>query len=479
MLNLTGCAKEKLDTQALDTEQAQTELSSKKMQKQPNILFISVDDLNDMPNFMGSYPDAITPNMDRLAHNGVLFTRAHAQVPLCGPSRASTMTSTLATTHGYHGHMSDQKVQDRGKEMGTSTMPEYFKDNGYHVMAVGKIFHKHVPKGSVHESGGRGTWNPHPNGKQKYNGGRTHTDWAKWPGKESEMGDYQAAEWAVDRLTKEYDKPFIMMVGFLRPHVPWIVPQRWFDLYPNSEKLTLPPYKADDLDDVSDLSKFLNISTEMPHTDTLIKKNQWSEVMQAYLASVSFVDHYVGKVIDAVESGPNADNTIIVLWSDHGYHLGEKNTFQKESLWERSSHVPLIFSGPNIKPKQVSGRVVSLIDILPTLAEMSGLPENKAWEGRSIQPLLNNPSMPWDHPAITTWQGNNVAVQTERYRYIHYIDGSEELYDHESDYDEWSNLASDTKYTAIKAQLKKHLPTKYVEKSQGKQQKILAEKAKR
>lgn len=382
--------------------------------QRPNILFISVDDLNDMPTFMGHYPDAITPNMNRLASKGVIFRHAHSPYPLCGPARASVMTSTLATTHGYHGHMTDEKVQLRGKEMGTSTMPEYFKENGYHVMAVGKLFHNHVPKGTVDETGGRGGWNAHPKGKRKYNGGKTLTDWARWPGKEEDMSDSLAADWAIDRLQKDYDEPFLMMVGFIRPHVPWVVPDRWFNLYPDPSKLEMPPYKADDLEDVPELSKFLNISTEMPTTEGLIKKNQWQEVVQSYLASCSFVDHYVGKVIDAVASSPDADNTIIILWSDHGYHLGEKNTFQKESLWERSSHVPLVFAGPGITHKQVCARVVSLIDILPTLADLCDLPINNQWEGRSIRSLLENPSAEWNHPAITTWQGRNYAVQTER-----------------------------------------------------------------
>lgn len=452
------------------------ELSAATTADRPNVLFIAVDDLNDMPTFMGSYPDAITPNMDRLAAQGVLFKRAHCQVPLCGPSRASIMTSTLATTHGYHGHMSDEKVQARGREMGTSTMPEFFRDNGYHVMAVGKIFHNHVPKGSVDESGGRGPWDKHPDGKQKYNGGKTLTDWGRWPGKEEDMSDYKAAEWAVERLNKTYDKPFMMMVGFLRPHVPWIVPDRWFDYYPHPEKLTLPPFKADDLDDVPEISKFLNISTEMPHTDTLIRKKQWHEVIQAYLASCTFADYYVGQVIDAVKNSPAADNTIIVLWSDHGYHLGEKNTFQKESLWERSSHVPLIFAGPGIQPEQICGRTVSLIDILPTLADLCDLPPKKAWEGRSIRPLIEDPSKAWKHPTLTTWQGNNVAVQTERFRYIHYEDGSEELYDHHEDLKEYTNLANNPEYAAVKKKLKTYLPAECVVKGMGKQQKILAEK---
>jgi len=447
-------------------------LASASAQERPNVLFISVDDLNDMPTFMGRYPDAKTPHMDRLASRGMTFTNAHSPYPLCGPARASVMTSTLATSHGYHDHVSDEKVQQRGKEMGTSTLPELFKDNGYHVMAVGKLFHHHVPKGTFDESGSRGDWNPHPEGRQKYKSGKTLTDWARWPGKEEDMSDPQAAEWAVERLKKSYDKPFLMMVGFIRPHVPWVVPDRWFDLYPDPEKLKMPPYKADDLDAVPERSKFLNILTQMPRTEDLLKKNQWQEVIQAYLASCSFVDHYIGQVIKAVETSPHADNTIIVLWSDHGYHLGEKNTFQKQSLWERSSHVPLVFAGPGIAPKQVCGRVVSLIDILPTLAGLCDLPAKPQWEGRNIRPLLEDPAQAWDHPVLTTWQGRNYAIQTERYRYIRYDDGSEELYDHENDPNEWTNLAKQPDYEPIKKKLKSHIPEKYVEKSLGKLQKI-------
>ncbi|MGB6220761.1 sulfatase-like hydrolase/transferase, partial [Haloferula sp.] len=266
-------------------------------EERPNVLFISVDDLNDMPAFMGIYPDAITPNMDRLASKGMVFTRAHTPYPLCGPARASIMTSTLATTNGFYNHMPDEKVQQRGKEMGTSTIPEYFREHGYHVMAVGKLFHKHVPRDSVDESGGRGNWNNHPKGKQKYNRGKTMTDWAYWPGQEDRMSDPKAAEWAIKKLQQEHNKPFLMMVGFLRPHVPWIVPKRWFDLYPDSKKLKMPPFKANDLDDVPEISKRLNIEAGMPCTDKLIEKDQWHEVIQSYLASCSFVDHYVGKVI--------------------------------------------------------------------------------------------------------------------------------------------------------------------------------------
>lgn len=436
----------------------------------PNVLFISIDDLNDMPRFMGRYPDALTPHMDRIAARGISFSRAHTPYPLCGPARASVMTSTLATTHGFHSHTGDREVKARGREMGTSTLPELFKSHGYHVMAVGKLFHNHVPPGTVDESGARGKWDQHPKGRQNFKSNKTLTDWAYWPRKEEDMADAQAADWASERLAKEYEQPFLMMVGFIRPHVPWIVPDRYFDLYPEPGKLTMPPYKPDDLDDVPKRSRFLNIATEMPNTGMLIRKKQWNEVIHAYLASCSFVDHHLGRVLDALESGPEADNTLIVLWSDHGYHLGEKGSFQKHSLWERSSHVPLVFAGPGIEPKQVCGRPVSLIDLLPTLAELCGLPAMQAWEGRSLAPLIENPEKEWPHPVITTWQGRNYAIQTESHRYLIYDDGSEELYDHQDDLDEWHNLAEQSEFTPLKTELRGYVPETYEERVPGKLQ---------
>jgi arylsulfatase A-like enzyme len=230
------------------------------------------------------------------------------------------------------------------------------------------------------------------------------------------------------------------MVGFLRPHVPWYVPSEWFDLY-DKDRIALPPYRQDDWDDISEMAKEISILKQMPRTDWAIENKQWRNIVHAYLACISFADHQVGKVLDALEASSYNNNTIIVLWSDHGYHMGEKNTFQKQSLWERSSHVPLVIAGPNVQGGRRCDRIVSLLDMYPTLLEMCGLPGNPQNEGRSLVPLLDNPDQEWPYPAIVGWKKNSFAVQNERYRYIRYGDGSEELYDHQNDPNEWTNLA--------------------------------------
>ena len=421
--------------------------------ERPNVLFISVDDLNDFPAFSERYPDAKTPHMDRLAAQGMVFTQAHSQYPLCGPARASIMSGLLPSTLGYEGHMKDDDLVGRASELGTELLHTYFANHGYRTLAVGKIFHQHVPEGSVDASGGRGGFND-PTGKLRQNWHQrgTSTDWAKSPERDEQMPDHAAAEWAVEQLQADHDEPFFLMVGFLRPHVPWYAPEKWFDLYDRDE-IALPPYKKDDLDDIPEIAKRTSILEQMPRTDWAIENDAWRDIMHAYLASISFVDDKIGRVLHALEASPYADNTIVVLWSDHGYHLGEKNTFQKHSLWERSSHVPLVLAAPGVEAGTRCDRVVSLLDLYPTLVEMAGLPANDRNEGRSLVPLLENPLKPWPYPAITGWKENSFAIQNERFRYLLYGDGSEELYDHANDLDEHHNLAGKPDYAAVKNEM--------------------------
>lgn len=424
----------------------------------PNVLMIVVDDLNDFPGFMRGYPDAKTPHMDKLAAQGTVFTRAHCQYPLCGPSRASFMSGMLPSTLNFAGHMADRQLERRCKELGTELLHSYFGRQGYKTLAVGKICHRHVPKGSVDASGGRGGFrqgtgrlrrNWHQNG--------TSTDWAMAPEKDSQLPDYDAAAWAMEQLEAEHEQPFLLMVGFLRPHVPWYVPKKWFDLY-DKEKLTLPPYQREDLEDVPAIAQKISILPQYPRTEWALENNQWRNILHAYLACISFTDHYVGRVLHALRKSPYGDNTIVVLLSDHGYHMGEKNTFQKQTLWERSSHVPLVISGPGVRAVQRCERVVSLLDIYPTVLDMCGLPENPKNEGHSLTPLLKDPDREWPHKAITSWEGNNTAIQGERYRYMRYVNGSEELYDHENDPNEWTNLAREEEYEPIKERMTRLMP---------------------
>jgi arylsulfatase A-like enzyme len=430
--------------------------------QRPNVLFIAVDDINDFPTFAGRYPDAKTPHLDKLAKRGMVFTNAHCQFPLCGPSRASVMSGWLPSTLGYVTHMRDEAVVTRAQQLGTKPLHTWFAEQGYKTMAVGKIFHHHVPKGSVDATGGRGSFDG-GTGKLRQNWHQqgTSTDWAMAPERDEDLPDHEAAGWAVGQLGLEHAEPFFLMVGFLRPHVPWYVPKKWFDLY-DREEITLPPFQPDDLDDVPEIARRISILPQMPRTDWAIENDQWRDIVHAYLACISFADHQVGRVIEALDNSPYKDNTIIVLWSDHGYHMGEKNTFQKQSLWERSSHVPMIVTGPRVKPGQRCDRIVSLLDIYPTLVEMAGLPANSKNEGRSLVPLLDDPAKEWPYPAITGWQENSFAVQTETHRYIRYGDGSEELYDHRTDLNEWHNLADLPEHDALKKELAAWIPKNIV-----------------
>lgn len=368
------------------------------------------------------------------------------------------MSGLLPSTLGYEGQMKDNALKARAREKGTDLLHTYFANHGYKTMAVGKICHNHLPSGSVDASGGRGSFHGGTGKLQKnWRQQGTSTDWAAAPESDEQLHDHAAAEWAVGQLQAKHDKPFLLMVGFLRPHVPWYVPQQWFDLY-DREKLTLPPYNEKDLEDIPEMAKRISILEQMPRTDWAIENDQWRNILHAYLACISFSDHQVGKVLDALDNSPYRNNTIIALWSDHGYHMGEKNTFQKHSLWERASHVPLLIAGPGVARGQHCDRIVSLLDMYPTLLDMCDLPANPANEGRSLVPLLENPSQQWPYPAIIGWKENSFAVQDERYRYIRYGNGSEELYDHQSDPKEWTNLADKPESNNVKKQLAEHLP---------------------
>lgn len=425
-------------------------------QEQPNILFISVDDLNDFASYANRYEGAITPNLDKLASQGTVFNNAYSQYAVCGPSRASVMSGV----HPYQlsGSLNkDNIVQKSTRALGSELMHTYFQNNGYKTLAVGKILHGHLPDGTLDESGGRGLFSAGL-GKLKRNWHQngTMTDWAKDPETDEQMPDHQAANWAVNELSKKHDKPFFLMVGFLRPHNPWYVPKKWWDMY-DREKIKLPPYKKDDLDDIPKRG-LKNIKDQMPRTEWAIETDQWRNIVHSYLASITFVDHQIGKVLKALEESEYNDNTIIVLWSDHGYQMGEKNTFQKATLWERSAHVPLVFAGQGVPKGKRSDRVVSLLDIYPTLIDMSGLPKNSKNEGVSLVPLIKDPSAEWSYPAITEYGENCFAVQNERYRYIRYDDGSEELYDHDNDPNEWTNIAGNLNTAKIKLDLAKYIP---------------------
>ena len=330
-------------------------------------------------------------------------------------------------------------------------LPEYFSEQGYYTMGIGKLFHQHAPDGMFHDSGGRYQgFGPSPDERFVWDGygtsdrenyGRTSTDWGAFPAYDSLMPDHQSADWAIERLNREYDRPFFLAVGFLRPHVPLYVPQKWFDMHP-ADELEMPPYRPDDLDDVPPVALKINDLPMMPTTEWAIESGEWPNIVQAYLACVSFVDHQAGRVLQALEQSQFAHNTVIVLWSDHGYRLGEKGTFAKHALWEPATNAPLMFAGPGVPEGKVLSQPVEMLSIYPSLLELCKLPAYDRNEGISLVPLMNRSEPGNDLYAITTFGHNNHAVRTENFRYIQYEDGLGELYDLRSDPEEWENLFS-------------------------------------
>jgi len=467
----------------------QEEKSASSKEAKPNVLFISVDDLNNMIGPIDNFSNIKTPNFDRLANMGVTFTNAHVQAPLCGPSRASIMTGLRPSNTGIYGMIPDNELRRSGNPAtkDITFLPEQFSNNGYHTMGIGKLFHVHAPDSVFNESGGRYKgFGPYAKKRFVWDGygkgikgvhGKTSTDWGAFPENDSLMPDHASANWAIERLQREYDKPFFLGVGFLRVHVPLYVPQKWFDLYP-LESIETPPYRADDLDDIPAVGREINNLPMMPTTDWAIESGEWKNIVQAYLACVSYVDYELGRVLDALENSKYSDNTIIVLWSDHGYRLGEKGTFAKHALWETATKTPLIFSAPNLPKGKKINAPVELLSIYPTLLELSGLPAYARNEGKSLVTMMQKDEGLKDSNALTTYGYNNHAVRTNQYRYIQYEDGTQELYDHNNDSNEWKNLAGKPEFKDIIEELKLLLPktnAKWDEKSMYKFQPYFVE----
>jgi arylsulfatase A-like enzyme len=437
----------------------------------PNVLFIAVDDLNNMIGPIDNFSNVKTPNFDRLAKMGVTFTNAHVQAPLCGPSRASLMTGLRPSTTGIYGMTPDNQIRREGNPAtkDITFLPEYFEQNGYHTMGIGKLFHIHAPDSVFNESGGRVKgFGPYPkkrfvwdgfgtskSKKEKY--GRTSTDWGAFPKKDSLMPDHQSVNWVTERLHRDYNKPFFMGLGFLRVHVPLYVPQKWFDLYP-LEDIQTPPYKSDDLNDIPPVGMKINDLPMMPSTEWAIESGEWKKIVQAYLACISYVDYELGRVLDALENSKYANNTVIVLWSDHGYRLGEKGTFAKHALWETATKAPLMFAGPSLPKGKIVNAPVEMLSIYPTLLELSGLPAYERNEGLSLVAMMQNDEGVNTSHALTTFGMNNHAIKVDGYRYISYEDGGEEFYDHSEDSNEWNNQANNPKYKAQIAKMKGLLP---------------------
>ncbi len=413
------------------------------------MLFIGVDDLNDWVGPLGGHPQTITPNMDRLAERGVTFTRAYCQAPSCNPSRTSLMTGLRPSTTGVYGngHAWRKAIPD------AVTLPQHFMLHGYEVLGGGKTFHGPQNEAASWEAYFQFKGFLHPSRRPASGIPNTgHFDWSGLAVDSAETMDAQLAGWAANYLGKSHSRPFFLAVGFYRPHLPWYAPQKNFDRFP-VDRIELPSTLDGDVEDVprSALRSFRDHSNVTQH-------GQWHNAVAGYLACINYADENIGRLLDALRSGPNASSTIVVLWSDHGWQLGEKRQWRKFTVWERSARVVMILAGPGIQASnRKSGRTVELLDLYPTLVDLAGLPPRPELEGRSLRPLLADPAAPWDKPAITSIAADRVSVRTERWRYSLHPDG-EELYDHDADPMEWKNLAGAPGLAQVKATLRAMLP---------------------
>ncbi len=427
----------------------------------PNVLFIAVDDLNTSLGCYG-HPLVKSPNIDRLAARGVRFDHAYCSFPLCSPSRVSLLTGLRPQTT----RIFDLKTDFRTILPDAVTMPQAFRQAGYFVARVGKIFHYGVP-GQIGTSGldDPRSWDQviNPRGRDKLEEGQVTNytpdrglgsamSFHAADGTDEEQTDGLAATAAVKLLEEHRDGPFFLGVGFYRPHTPYIAPKRYFDLYPFAS-VQLPEQLAGDWSDIPEAA--LNIRP----ANYGLSDEQCRRCLQAYYASISFMDAQVGRLLDALDRLKLADNTIVVLWGDHGYLLGQHGQWMKMSLFEESARVPLIIAAPGMAHRRGCPRVVETIDIYPTLCDLAGISRPANLAGVSLRPLLENPGLAWDRPAYTEVQRKGVkgrSVRTERWRYTEWNGGQQgaELYDHENDPHEFYNLARQEEYAPVVTRLR-------------------------
>jgi arylsulfatase A-like enzyme len=443
--------------------------------EKPNILFIAIDDQNDWIGCLEGHPQVKTPHIDRLAGRGTLFTNAHCQSPLCNPCRTSLMSGLRPSTTGIYGLA--PWIRNVEEFADVVTLPQYLAKHGYRTYSTGKIYHggngRRKGDREFHVLGPPASVGARP--KQKLvDTPSKHplVDWGVFDHEDEDKGDWKVATWAVDQLDAGPEKPFFLSVGFFLPHVPCYATQKWFDLYP-LDTLELPPVRMDDRDDTPRFSWYLHWSLPEPRLRFLKEADQWKNLVRSYMACTSFVDSQVGRVLAALKRNGYEDNTVVVLWSDHGWHLGEKLITGKNTLWDRSTRVPLIFAGPGVVAGARCSKPAELLDIYPTLVEICGLPPKEGLEGHSLMPQLKDADAPRPWPAITTHNAGNHGIRTERWRYIRYADGSEELYDMQADPNEWNNLAGEQQYADTIAELRKFLPEKSAKPAPGSRSRIL------
>ncbi len=426
------------------------------MSTRPNVLFISYDDMNHYVGFLGRHPDAVSPNLNRLAERSVVFERAYCQAPICNPSRASLMSGLWPSTTGVYNNRQPLRFSATGEHC--VTLPQAFRANGYEATGSGKVYHGKFPDPMSWDDYVPGPFQqthrgPSYEGPLNGMADMGNVDWGALDIGDREMSDHRAVDTCLAYLEKEHEQPFFLTCGQTVTHLTWVTPRPHHELfYPAST--TLPDVPDHALDKVSAVGrKWANTDVHRRLRD----EGRWADAVASYLACIHFADTQMGRLLDGLAASPHADNTVIVFWADHGWHLGEKEHWKKSTLWEEATRVPCLISAPGIEPGRCS-RPVGLIDLYPTLLELCGLPPRSDLEGQSLLPLLQDPNRSWNRPALTTHGRGNHAVRSERWRYIRYADGSEELYDHDADELEWTNLAGEPYLEAVKDDLATWLP---------------------
>jgi arylsulfatase A-like enzyme/sucrose-6-phosphate hydrolase SacC (GH32 family) len=440
--------------------------------KSPDVLFIAIDDMNDWTTLFHKDNPIQTPNLQRLAARGAFFSKAYCVVPACNPSRTAILTGFAPTTSGVYGNGNPWKklLPD------VVTLPQYFGQQGYTTKGGGKIFH-HGGTGAdrednpsfqdffelrIHAHKPKTNYNGYVRGGKNL-GGLPSAGWDWGVHDVEKQTDEYTVDYVADVMNSEpRNKPLFLAAGIFRPHLPFWAPPKTFARYPFDE-VKLPPRPEDDLSDVpllgvkmSRTESFIFDNTTKPPVN---RPGSLRKMVQSYQASADYADEMVGRLLDQLDKTGRAEDTIIILWSDHGYHLGDKNACVKFTLWEKANHVPFIIVAPGVtKPGTVVDRPVSLLDIYPTLVDLAGLPSKNDLDGQSLVPLLKNPKAKWTRPAIMTQGRGNHAVRSDRWRYIRYNDGTEELYDHNNDPWEWKNLAGDSQYASVIAEHKRWVP---------------------
>ncbi|WP_159083948.1 sulfatase [Saccharobesus litoralis] len=470
-LSLVGC-------QLIAKDETVT-ANNTKPDKPLNVLMIAIDDLNNWGGAWGG--PAITPNLDQLAAQSSFFRNAYSAVPACNPSRVAVMTGQRSETTGAYLNETNFRTLPGGQDK--VTMPQYFRKLGYEATAAGKIFHH--PRGQkakpavmsddiswdYQEAGptGTGGYQDYVNeqGWAKWHGGiaeyeglpiipyiRKHGIWGPIQQTDEQTGDYHTAKYCADYLEKTHDKPFFLACGIFRPHSPQLAPQKYFDMYP-LEDIKLPDVPADDMQDIPNIAQH-NWSSGFAKL-VMSRPEEWKRAVQGYLASTTFADAMIGHILEAFNNSQYADNTVLVLWSDHGFQLGHKNRWEKFTFWKQGAGAPFIIKAPGVKPAIIDNPV-SLIDIYPTLIELMQTPSKDDLDGVSLAPLMQQPKQAWPHPAIITYQQGNNAILLDKWNYIQYRDGSQELYNQHQDPEEYHNLAADPQYKSVIDKLKTFIP---------------------